>query len=73
MGEAVEVIAKVLIENSPLLFICFLAGLAEFLWFRHSVKIIKEMTEKMIVEIRTAYKDSYDKYVEGLNSIYSRR
>ncbi len=59
MGEAIASISAQLIEQAPLLFLCILTCLAEFLWYKHAIKVIENMAEKSIEEIRKTYKDAY--------------
>lgn len=73
MGEIIASVAAELIKQAPVMFICFIAGLAQYSWYKHTIKEIKDISKSSIEDIRKSYDDAYKKVVELYGSVIKRK
>lgn len=67
MNEIAAKIAGELLNQAPVLFVCLLAGFAQFSWYKHSLNVIKEISEKSVKQVKKTYEDACKLVLESHN------
>ena len=70
MSEAMVKIGGELLTQAPVLFVCLLAGFAQFSWYKHTINVIKEISEKSSEQVKKTYEDACKLILESHNMVH---